>query len=357
MKTIGFDLWDGQVKGGSNLRTLMRPAAKPVGSVRDLFLRAYGKFADACRKVDEPGVAIVAVDETSGRAAGIVTLRARVQRPVAAIVGRHDQCDLYLAGNDRLALRQLAVVVSPVASWQRGARVPYRVLDLRTGEGMRDEEGRQLRGLRAEGPSILRCGGYTLFMLALGDPTDWPAAADDAWAALPDRVYFDELEHCAGGSLPRFRMPRPGVAQSVLYRTQGPRDTGMRLVGAGTSGERHSGPAPRSAAAGVLEIRGAHRRVALEIGHEALRDGVLVGRYDRCDGTEATDDPSLSRVHALLVQIDDRLVIVDTASFNGTRICVDADGNGERARVIELDRALELRLGKGTRLTWRWLAS
>ena len=223
--------------------------------------------------------------------------------------------------------------------------MPYRVLDLRTGDGLLDEDGRKLRGLRAEGPSILRCGGYTLFMLPLGDPTDWPAAGDDAWSGLPERVYFDELEHCAGGSLPRLRLPRAGVTQSVVFRTQGPRDTGMRLVGGGP------------AIAGVLEIHGAHRRVALEIGHEALRDGVLIGRYERCDGTEATDDPSLSRVHALLVHIDDKLVMIDTASFNGTRTIDAAGTEGERARLLELDGDRELRLGKGTRVSWRWLSS
>lgn len=344
MKTIGFDLWDGQLRGGPNLRTMMKPAVKPCASVKDLFVRAYSRFADTCRKVDEPGVAIVAVDELSGRAAGIVTLRARVHRPVAAIVGRHDQCDLYLAGNERLALRQLAVVVSPVTSYERGATVAYRVMDLRTGEGIRDEDNRPLRGLRAEGPSILRCGGYTLFMLELGDPTDWPARGEDAWSALPERVYFDELEHSPAGSLPQMRAisSRGNATQSVVFRTQGPRDTGMGLVGKRGEGQ----------IAGMLTIQGPHKQVMLEVGQEALRDGVLIGRYERCDGTEATDDPSLSRVHALLIHIDDRLVVIDTASFNGTRI-----GDGERARLLELDKDLELRLGKGTRMSWRWFAS
>jgi hypothetical protein len=347
MKTIGVSLWDGQERGGGNHRTVMRPAVRPRAGLRDLFLGAYPRFAPACRAVDEPGIAIVAVDEASGRAAGLVKLLARVQRPTAAIVGRHDRCDLFLAGSDRLALRQLAVVLAPVASWERGAsNVRYRVLDLKTQDGILDEEGRVLRGLRAEGPAILRCGGYAIFILSLGDPTDWPDDGRDAWQMLPERVYFDELERCPDSSAPRARQAPRGrgplreveTHQSVVMRTVGPRDTGSRLVGGGD-------------AAGTLEILGPHRRTALHVGHEALHDGLLLGRYHRCDAVDP-DDASLSRVHALLLHDHDRLLMIDTASFNGTRIV-----GGDDARVIAIERDLEIELGRKTRARWRWIAS
>jgi hypothetical protein len=347
MKTIGVSLWDGQERGGGNHRTVMRPAVRPRAGLRELFLEAYPKFAPACRAVDEPGIAIVAVDESSGRAAGLVKLLARVQRPTAAIVGRHDRCDLFLAGSDRLALRQLAVVLAPVESWARGAsNVRYRVLDLKTQDGMIDEEGRALRGLRAEGPAILRCGGYAIYILNLGDPSDWPTDASDAWQMLPERVYFDELARCPDGSVAR----RPERSQerisrrdasthhSVVMRTVGPRDTSSRLVVGGDD------------AAGTLEIIGPHRRSVLAVGHDALQDGLLLGRYHRCDAVDP-DDASLSRVHALLLHDHDRLLMVDTASFNGTRIA-----DGENARVIAIDRDLELVLGRKTRARWRWTA-
>jgi hypothetical protein len=347
MKTIGVSLWDGQERGGSNHRTVMRPAVRPRAGLRELFTEAYPKFAAACRAIDEPGIAIVAIDELSGRAAGLVRLLARVQRPVAAIVGRHDRCDLYLTGSDRLALRQLAVVLSPVESWAAGTpAVRYRVLDLKTQDGMIDEEGRVLRGLRAEGPTILRCGGYAIYILNLGDPTDWPADGHDAWQMLPERVYFDELERCPDGSMPRIRQ----IAQnrisgrdfdthhSVVMRTVGPRDTGSRLVADGD-------------AAGTLEIIGPHRRTVLSVGHDALHDGLLLGRYHRCDAVDP-DDASLSRVHSLLLHDHDRLLMIDTASFNGTRI-----SDEENARVIVIDRDLEIVLGRKTRARWRWTAS
>jgi hypothetical protein len=340
VKTLGVSLWDGQKRGAApNAQTVYRPAVLPSGramNLREMFIESYPRFAQACRTVEEPGIAILAVDERTGRPAGIAKLCARVMRPVAAIVGRHDHCDLYLNGSETLSLRHLAVVLSPVASWKPGEpQVRYRVLDLKTEIGMLDEEGRPLRGLRAEGPAMLRCAGYAMYILPLGDPTDWPASGADAWSMIPERVYFDELEHCAGGSIPRFRMPRD-LTQSVVMRTSGPRDTAARLVGTGDL-------------AGTLDIIGPERRTQIMIGHEALRDGVLLGRYARCDGH--ADDPSLSRVHTLLLHDEDRLLAIDTASCNGTR----ATGE-ERARVTEIGRETELLLGKHTRVLWRWSA-
>jgi hypothetical protein len=347
LKTIGVSLWDGQLRGGvSNAPTMYRSAARPpTASFRELFVEAYGKFAEKCRAFDEPGLAIVAVDANTGRPAGLVRLAARVGRPVSAIVGRHDHCDLYLDNDARLPLRQLAIVLAPVKSWVRGKpEIHYRVFDLRTADGIRDEEGRALRGLRAEGPAILRCGDYALFMLPIGDPTDWPEQASDAWAMLPERVYLDELTHVPGGSLPGLKMPQGGVTAtrpSVVYRVAGPRDTSVRLAAGDATGE--------------LEITSRDRRVTFAVGEEALRDGVLLGRYARCDAAAGVaEDNSMSRVHLLIVHVDDQLLAIDTASSRGTRV----PGNDtDHVRVAVIDRDTELVLGKKTSVRWRWSAS
>jgi len=342
--TLGISLWGGQVRGAAaNAQTMMRPAVRPellphrAYSARDLFVAAYPRFADQCRAFDEPGIAVVAVDEASGIPAGIVKLCARVQRPVAAIIGRHDRCDLFLAHREELSLRQLVVVLDPVTTWARGAsNVRYRVLDLRTGTPIVDEDGKPMRGLVADGPAIFRCAGYVMFVLPLGDPTDWPASGSDAWQMLPERVYLDQLENCPQGSLPKLRMPRPNARETYITRTGGPRDTGMRLA--------------QGDAAGMLELHTPTRQLTLTIGHQALADGILLGRYSRCDATEAAhEDHSLSRVHALLMQVDDRLLLVDTASTNGTF------ERGAPARVVVFDGTTELRLGKRTFVRWRWL--
>jgi len=340
MKTLITEHWVGQVRGkGQNVGTRIVRAVRLVGpDLRTLFERAYPAFADQCRAVDEPGVALVAVDELTGNAMGMACLRARVDRHVTAIVGRHDKCDLYIEGNDRLALRQLAVVLDPVSSWRAGiSLVSFRILDLRTTDGMVDEEGRPLRGLRSEGPAMVRCGGCAIFALPLGDPTDWPAAASDAWECMPERVYHDELTRVPDASIVReLGVPNPQITQ-VVIRTAGPRVTGMQLVS-----DRDL--------AGRLLMSGSWGQVAIAIGHQALREGVLIGRYARCDGaTGLCVDMSISRVHALLLLVDDRVLVIDVASTNGIR-----EVEGRDARVIELAGETELELGNATRVRWVW---
>jgi hypothetical protein len=350
MKTVGVDLWADQVRGsGNNNVTCLLPSAtsKPRKDLRELFVAAYRSFADRCREVSEPGIALVAVDEVSGRSMGLVRLLARVQRHVAAIIGRHDECDLFLHTHARLALRHLAVVLDPVSDWRAGANVRYRVLDLRTTDGFSDESDRPLRGLCCEGPGFLRCGGYALFIMPLGDPTDWPVDPDDAWAFLPERVYFDEFERGAMGSVSRRRRPPQAPAalnnaithRSLIIRTHGPRDTSDGNLS--ESGD----------IAGTLELVGPRNRGTIRIGHNELRDGVLIGRYARCNNAQLADDPSLSRVHALLLQVDDAILAIDTASLNGTR-----EANHPRARLIQLMGDTELILGTATRARWHWVS-
>lgn len=353
MKTIGVDLMAGQARGAQqNFPTIMRPAMRDPRVLidpRDAFLVVYDRIAARCREVEEPGLAVIAVEERTGRAAGLVRLCARVDRHVAAIVGRHDKCDLYLTGSDELALRHLAIVLHPVTSWRRGdTGIRFGVFDLRTHSGFSDEANRNLRGIKCEGPAILRCGDHILFALPLGDPTDWPTDARDAWGCLPERVYLDEAEHLAQASLPslpqyHYRHGVPGYAagtrRSMIIRTPGPRDTSQGLI-------------PTGEIAGVLELVGPSYRVNIPVGPDALRDGVLVGRYARCEGAAGlADDASLSRVHAMLVHIDEQLLMIDTGSTNGTW----EHGLAPRSRVFTLDPATELLLGKQTRSRWRWL--
>jgi hypothetical protein len=345
LKTIGIDLWAGQARGvAENRQTCYgntSPGLVQPRHMRELFMGAYAQFSPLCREADEPGLALLAVDEHTGRPAGLVRLRARFGRHVAAIIGRHDQCDLFLDRHSSLALRHLAIVLDPVQSWTRGStQVHYRVLDLRTERGFKDENGQSLRGFAAEGPAFMRCAGHALFVLPIGDPSDWPEAPGDAWEMLPERVYFDELRGDPRGSLTNMpSAPAVGAKRkSMIFRTLGPRDTGMGLI-------------DRGDVAGTLDIIGPNLRGQLSLGDRALRDGILLGRYARCDGAALLDDPSMSRVHVMLLHVGDTLLVIDTASRNGSHL------PGQRkARVIAVDGDTEIHLGKHTRIRWRWAA-
>jgi hypothetical protein len=339
MKSPSVEYWSRPSGALPNIATRIVPVmeAKLSPNLRRLFVGAYPLFNAVCRAVDEPGVALVAIDEATGAIAGMACIRAQVDRYVSAIVGRHSQCDLVIAGDDRLALRQLAVVVAPVRVWDAGTtEIGFRILDLRTTGGMLDEHGRRLRGLRAEGPAMIRCAGHAIYALPLGDSTDWPESAEDAWAFLPERVYFDELERVPEASVMRRPIADRAHNITAVTRLRGPLDAEMQLLNGRDL-------------AGWLNIQGAWAQGTIEIGHQALRHGVLVGRYARCAGNGRFADDSMSRVHALLLIVDDRLHLIDVASTNGSREVGRSD-----ARIIELVGNVEIELGFHTRVRWCW---
>jgi len=298
------------------------------------FASAYSAIATACRGVDEPGIAIAAIDERTGVLAGLARLAAQPDRHVAAVVGRHDHNDVFLALPESLALRHFAVILDPVHRWSRGASdVSYRVLDLHTETGLEDEHGTALRGLRAEGPALLRCPAHAIFILPLGDATDWPDSAALAWSYLPERVYFEERVH----RRPAPHRRRQASRQSVISHTRGPRAVDDLVV-------------PRESPVAELQVRGPNGSHRLPIGASALDDGVLLGRYGRCNGTYLfASDEAISRVHLLLIRLGDDVVAVDTGSTNGTRRL-----SGDAFRATHLAAVDHLLVGTGsTELVWR----
>jgi hypothetical protein len=295
----------------------------PVHDFPGLFARFYGDFAGVLRSVDEPALVVVAIDEARERVAGILRLPARPGALAGAAIGRHDRADLCLDGDESLSLRQLAVLVDPSRGFRRGAEVAYRLIDLRTGTGFTDEHHRPLAAVRCEGTAFFRCGRFALLMLAAGDPSDWPEDAGDAWSMIPERVFFDE------------RAPRVAPPPAAA-----PRPTTMVTA---TFAARHldeldAGDAP----AGIVELRGAR----LRIGRAALREGVLLGRYDRCAAAHLVDDDTVSRTHLLLIEVGGRRCALDTGSTNGTW------HDGRPARLVALRDGIRLRLGYHTEVTW-----
>ena len=320
-------------------------------SFRDLFISHYWSFRERCRVVDEPSLILVAIDEQRRRVDGVLTVAARPDRVASAIVGRHGQAHLFLRGDDSLALRHLAVLVEPVESRRRGsAEVTHRILDLRSRSGFIDEAGRPLVAVRCEGTAFFRTASYALLFLAGGDPSEWPESASDAWSLIAERVTFDER---TSGSAPvQMDSPRWPEGSALLAHpslTDGShaapgRTTRVSLIREPRSLE--SAGESRGPTVGILDIlsHGRHARVSLD--ETALEEGVLIGRYDRCDGATLLTDERISRAHLLVTAIAGRTYAVDTASSNGTLL------NGEPLGVAELDHGAELVIGDAMRLRW-----
>ena len=307
------------------------------GDVGACFARAYASFAPRCRGLPAPGVAVVAIRARTGALAGVHVLTADRARHAAVTVGRHTSCDLHLADDDALALRQLAVIASPLDL--TGGAVAFRVLDLHSEGGMQDEAGRTLRGLRADGAAGVRCAGYVVFVLPVGPGTTWPDTGPAAWAALPPRTFVEALARVPDASVvrppTRVQLDVPFASGTLVIRTPGPHTSEVVM-------------APRDIA-GHLWLRGPGGERTIAIDHEVLSDGLLVGRYARCQHGQCDDDESVSRVHALVMLVDERILVVDTGSTNGVYARAD-----EAVTVAELVGDGRVRLGDETVMGWRW---
>ncbi len=83
----------------------------------------------------------------------------------------------------------------------------------------------------------------------------------------------------------------------------------------------------------TLRLDSGPRRARLALDEEALGRGVLLGRYARCDSSLVFAEGELSRVHALVVRVEEDVVAIDTASTHGIYASRDP---ARRARVVLL---------------------
>jgi hypothetical protein len=318
---------DDKRKDVANSRTVIWTCDRPAPlEAAQIFARRYDDIRESLHRLRRPGVVIVGAS-ASGRLAGSVCISAKPDTITTAIIGRHAQADFFLPDDPEVSLRHLAVIVHPARAGLR-----YAVLDLRTGRGFRDERDVRRDALVADGSVVFRCASATFFVLAGGRGERWPDDARAAWAALPPRQYLDEP--------PRARLAvvedEPSLPRITrVTGVHGPAALQKRLV--------QEGEIPL----GELQITCGAVAQAILLGRAAAREGVLVGRYERCDGALQLDDDRVSRVHLLVIEIEGQLYAVDTASSNGVLV-------GEEARrEVRLDYGTRLSLGGETTVEWR----
>lgn len=314
---------------------------QPAVPFEALFLAHYRAIRQLGRNAGGPGVAVVAVHVPSCSLAARGWVAARASGVGSVIVGRHSECDVLLDA-PTLSLRHLALLVPPPASWDAHS-IGFEILDLRTPQAFRDERGRQLEGCAAEGPAFVSVGPFALFFFQTGDVSDWPELATDAWAMLPERVLVSERgaepdRWRRGGYGRRGRAPLAGGrSQTSITAIPAPLAPGEPLV---AEGEEPLG------ALRITSDRGSRR---ILVGPRAAARGILLGRYDRCDGSEVLAHDCISRAHLLVKEIGGAIVGVDTASTEGTYV----DGREHAARTVALGAGEVAVLG-GERAFVRW---
>jgi len=315
------------------------PPAASRSSFEQLFRQHYEVLRDILNHHLEPGLVLVAATRESLEASA--WFEAEEKGPSAFIVGRHSSADIFLPSDPGLSLRHLAVIL------RRGgpdAAARFRVLDLRTPGAFADEQGNRLEAVEAPGPILLHCASLSLLFFPTGGANGpWPEDVDEAWSRVPERNYLE----CApaqpgrwltpgGGGLSPEPLPRDARAETLVGYFPGPLFPSHAL-------QQHDRPR------GEVLVTSPSGQIALRLGVTAARQGMLLGRYERCDtaGLPVLSGLALSRVHLLLVDVDGVLYAIDTASKNGSWV------GAQSFRIARLETGLTYALAYEATVEWR----
>jgi hypothetical protein len=316
----------------SNLAThavLVRFPPQPI-DFRRLFFEHFDDLRSMISSHADPGCLVVAT--SASRIESAAWIKADPGTINTAIIGRHDRCDVVLSGGADVSLRQIAAILT--LDDARGG-VSLQLVDLRTSAGMVDEHGRRWQSLATNGPIAVGCASRRIMAF----PVDrarvaWPRKAESAWDLIPDRIYRESASVPPGASATN----EGERAATVVGTLPGVIRSRPSMI--------ESDEEPR----GALHVRSAGREARWPVGNKALKRGILIGRYGRCDvGSEPLlVDPCFSRVHALVVEVRSRPYIIDTASKNGLAV-------GSRlVRSCALDEAETVSLAHGNAfLSWQ----
>jgi hypothetical protein len=270
----------------------------PVAAV---FRRHFAALKAAHDSQTADGVLVAAVDGN-----GLFDAHAHLRLPQSGIahlvVGRHERCDFVLSRDSDVSLRHLLVRATRTAK----GTLHLRAIDLRSRLGLLSEEGKRCEAVASKGPLFLQVASYTLFLIPTGPST---------------RPWSDDADATFGSFFPRSQEILP-AAQPLKSRAA-PAAGAVKLA---TITINSSSPE-------TGDFTSTHA-----VWSDQLERGILIGRDDRCS-TGGFDEGNLSRVHLVLLSVDDEVWAIDTASTNGTRA---KDGPSFRQLLLSGEKDLAL---------------
>jgi len=281
-------------------------AADPFAAV---FRKHFAALRAAHQAQPAEGVLIAAVDG-NGVFDGHTHLRLPASGIAHLIVGRHERCDVVLSRDQDVSLRHALFRATRGAHGQ----LQLRAIDLRSRCGLLSEDGQRCEAIASRGPLFLKVASYVVFLLPTGPSVrPWSHDPDATWRSFAPRN--QEI------------LPPPQPLKS------------------------RSAPSPGAVKLATITIQSSSPQAGdLTSTHAVWSDqldrGILVGRDDRCSHG-GVDEGNLSRVHLVLLSVDDEVWAIDTASTNGTRVL-----HGGPFRQMLLSGETHLVLADALSLRW-----
>jgi len=192
-------------------------------SFQDLFIRHYESIYASLNQIGKPGFLALALQEAEGVVSALWLSHAP-DSINTAIIGRHEQADLFLPADVNISLRHILMM----ASTGREQTPLLSLMDLRSGMGFIDEQDELIYALNSDGPVFIRAGTYVLFFFPTGPMLAYGSDAKSAWAALPERIFVEKrlrLKTNGPGGQHEFRLPTPKGKKNrgtLVRRLSGP---------------------------------------------------------------------------------------------------------------------------------------
>jgi len=311
----------------------------PVHTLESVLRASYARVREAVAHYDSAGC-IVGVASTAGIIEDFWFVHAfdPAVGADALVAGRHTSCGIHLADDSSVALRHVVIT----ATLQPDGTPLVRVLDLFTGQGFPVEQAGICDSVTTDGPMLVQLGAYALvFLPTTATRRPWPDSAEQGIAELPARKTIDLRratlgEHAA--DQPR-ALPARGHGETHVTVVRGPCSPNRRFQQA---------LLPQDTFA-TLTLGECDQDVVYPMTRDHLERGVLIGRYGRC-GVSAERMPNsfvVSRVHLLLLSQGGKILVVDTASSNGTLV------GGIAAAAAFVDDGDVIEMAQGNFLQWR----
>jgi hypothetical protein len=281
-------------------------SSEPFAAV---FRKHFAALRAAQQAQPYEGVLIAAIDG-NGVFDGHSHLRLPSTGIAHLVVGRHERCDVVLSRDNDVSLRHMLVRATRGSTGQ----LHLRAIDLRSRVGLLSEDGRPCEAIASNGALFLKLASYMVLLLPTGPNTrPWSRDADDTWRGFSPRD--QEI------------LPPPQPLKS------------------------RSAPAPDAVRLATITIQSTSPQAGdLTSTHavwsDQLERGILVGRDDRCSHG-GLEEGNLSRVHLVLLSVDDEVWAIDTASTNGTRAL-----GGQPFRQLLLTGETQLVLADALSLRW-----
>ena len=274
-----------------------------------VFRKHYGALRTAHQAQPAEGVLIAAVDGN-----GIFDAHAHLRLPASGIahliLGRHERCDVVLSRDQDVSLRHLLLRATRGAQGQ----LHLRAIDLRSRCGLLSEDGKRCEAIASRGPLFLRVASYVIFLFPTGPSAKpWSQDPDETWRGFAPRN--QEI------------LPPPQPLKSRAAPSAGAVKLATITI--------------QSSSTQAGDLTSTHA-----VWSDQLERGILVGRDDRCSHG-GVDEGNLSRVHLVLLSVDDEVWAIDTASTNGSRIL-----HGPPFRQLLLSGETHLVLADALSLRW-----